>query len=195
MTGEEGWRTKSDSELLDAARRADDYSALAGQAIHDEIARRRAAGQWSGPSVIETPHADATAVRDQLEAASIAAGFHLEPEAEAERITQAVARQEATRGNLLVRLWRGDVPLRVTYWVGGVIGGVLGTILASLAILSGSLILQLLAFVLLAGHYIFMIVAIWRSAGKYTGNRIWAHLARLSLVLGFLRAFASLLTS
>lgn len=193
MTGEEGWRSKSDSELLDAARRADDYSALAGQAILDEIARRRAAGEWSGPNVIETPHADAAQVRDELEAAAIAAGFHLEPEAEAERRSRAIAREEAQKGNLLGRLWRGDVPLRFTYWIGGVLGSLLGTILASLAILSGSLILQLLAFVLLAGHYIFMLVAIWRSAGKYPGHRIWAHLARASLVLGLLRAFASLL--
>ncbi len=195
MTVEDDWRSKSDSDLLDAARRADDYSALTGRAILDEIARRRGAGQWSGPAVIDTPHADASAVRDQLEAASIAAGFHLEPEAEAHRVDQAVARHEAKKGSLLARFWRGDVPLRLTYWVGGVIGGLLGTILASLAILSGSLLLQLLAFVLLAGHYIFMLVAIWRSAGKYTGNKIWAQLARLSLVLGFLRAFASLLTS
>lgn len=191
MTAEDGWRSKSDSELLDAARRADDYSALAGQAILDEIARRREAGRWTGPAVIDTPHAEASEVRDQLLEASIAAGFHLEPEAEADRLSQAVARHEATKGNLLVRVWRGDVPLRLTYWIGGALGGLLGTIFASLAILSGSLILQLLAFILLAGHYIFIFVAIWRSAGKYPGNRIWAHLARLSLVVGFLRAFVS----
>ncbi len=192
MTAEESWHSKTDSELLDAARHSDDYSALAGQMILDEIARRRAAGQWSGPTVIDTPHADAEAVRHDLEVASMAAGFHLEPEVEAERASQASAQDEAKKANLLVRLWRGDVPLRYTYWIGGVLGGPIGTILARVALLSGSLILQLLAFVLLAGQYILMFVAIWRSAGKYRGNRIWAHLARLSLVLGFLRALASL---
>jgi hypothetical protein len=195
VTGDDRWRTKSDGELLDAARHSDDYSALASQAIFDEIARRRDAGEWTGPAVIHTHHADAETVRHQLEVAAVEAGFHLDPEADADRISKVIAREEAKKGNLLVRLWRGDVALRITYWVAGVIGGLLGTILASLAILSGSLILQLSAFVLLAGHYIFMLIAIWRSAGKYTGNKIWAHLARLSLVIGFLRAFISLLNS
>lgn len=195
MTADDRWRSKSDGELLDAARHADDYSALGGEAILEEIARRRKAGQWTGPAVIETPHADAEKVRDQLEAAAIEAGFHLDPEADAERMNQAVAREAAMKGHLLVRLWRGDVALRITYWVAGVLGGLIGTILASIAILSGSLVLQLVAFLLLAGHYVFMVVAIWRSAGKYTGNKIWAHLARISLVLGFLRAFASLVNS
>lgn len=193
MTAEDRWRSKSDGELLDAARHSDDYSALASQSILDEIARRRTAGQWTGPAVVETPHADAAKVRDQLEAAAIEAGFHLDPDADAVRINQAIAREAAQKGNLIVRLWRGDVPLRITYWIAGVLGGLVGTILASLAILSGSLLLQLLAFVLLAGHYVFILVAIWRSAGKYAGNRLWAHLARISLVVGFVRAFVSLL--
>jgi hypothetical protein len=33
-------------------------------------------------------------------------------------------------------------------------------------------------------YYAFIMVAIWRSAGRYQGRRIWMTLARVSVILG-----------
>ncbi|MEX1222251.1 MAG: hypothetical protein WEA82_09080 [Idiomarina sp.] len=100
--------------------------------------------------------------------------------------------EEVKKNNLLVALFKGDIPLVITYWVFGVLISGIGiralmTLLdanySSLAITeSGLLILQGAYWLLAAGSF-FILIAIWRSAGKYEGNAVWSVLARLAVVL------------
>lgn len=91
-------------------------------------------------------------------------------------------------------LWRGEVGLAKTYWVWGVlVNGVLGVIGLFIVISIGSVPL-LLAYVALSVLFsIFMCVAIWRSAGNYTGPTIWMVLARIAVILGMLNLIFNML--
>lgn len=102
-----------------------------------------------------------------------------------------------------VKLFRGDVRLSVTYWVFGVlIGGFFFAIVIEIAEHNyidivrskvGAIALQV-GYWLMVVYSIFVAVAIWRSAGKYTGNQAWAILARVAVVLGGVSLLASLVT-
>jgi hypothetical protein len=45
---------------------------------------------------------------------------------------------------------------------------------------------------LLGAYWIFISVAIWRSAGNYTGRIIWGALARITVVFGYLSLMVGL---
>lgn len=88
----------------------------------------------------------------------------------------------------LQALWDGQVPLWRAYWIYGVVVngllfGIAGTLLV-LMIGLRPLMIAHLAFVFVATA--FNLVAVWRSAGNYTGPRVWAILARIACVLGTL---------
>jgi len=117
-----------------------------------------------------------------------------------EEITQANSR------NFFVKLWRGDVPLWKTYWLYGVLGGVIFRLLSPL--LTYVLVLNaniLSRFDILFVTYIFnsiiisyslvILVCIWRSAGKYgilhPDRRRYASLARGAVCLGVLYLVAA----
>lgn len=95
------------------------------------------------------------------------------------------------RRNLVVRLFKGDVSLPITYWVFGVLiyGVVLGALLNIVELIypytddSGALLARTFYWLVIACT-IFMFIAIWRSAGKYRGNAIWKWLARIMVVVG-----------
>lgn len=91
------------------------------------------------------------------------------------------------------RLFRGDVSLPITYWVFGALIGNVGFQVILTIIEFNYLELtstqtgawSVTGFYWLAISYsIFMLIAIWRSAGKYKGRAIWAGLARVAVVLG-----------
>ncbi len=101
------------------------------------------------------------------------------------------------------KLWSGDVSLPVTYWVFGVlIGGVVlkGVLLVLIELSFARIAMSEFGNLGLRGYYwftvaysLFMAVAIWRSAQKYQGIRIWSHLARAAVVLGVLSLAVSVL--
>jgi hypothetical protein len=87
---------------------------------------------------------------------------------------------------MMADLWRGQLPLAVTFWLFGV---------AALAALEGLFVYlgiahptgtigvrTALTFLALnaatAVYWIFVSVAIWRSAGAYEGPQLWSLLAR-----------------
>jgi hypothetical protein len=92
---------------------------------------------------------------------------------------------------MVTNLWRGDLPLAVTFWLFGV--GALAAleglfVYLGIAHPAGTLgvrtALTLLALnAATAVYWIFVSVAIWRSAGAYEGPQLWSLLAR-GLVLG-----------
>ncbi|WP_456416530.1 hypothetical protein [Thiolapillus sp.] len=90
-------------------------------------------------------------------------------------------------------LWKGDVALWKTFWIFGIavfvaynflFSGVF-FLLSGTSLALGKIVLTLLLF--LAGisivYFVVILVSIWRSAGKYTGNRLWSLAARGAVLL------------
>lgn len=101
------------------------------------------------------------------------------------------------------RLFAGDEPLVITYWVwGGLVGGTGFTILNALleanymqiaAMPFGVFAINSFYFVAIA-YSIFIWIAIWRSAGKYQGGG-WGSAARVMVVLAVLAFIGQLVLS
>lgn len=93
--------------------------------------------------------------------------------------------------NSLGRLWRGEAALQDAFWGWAVLGGLLVNIITSaLFLLLISLDQPILALVLGYGvpvpYNLFATVAVWRSAGRFTGERHWADAARIVTVIGMI---------
>jgi hypothetical protein len=93
--------------------------------------------------------------------------------------------------NALRRLWNGDLPLPQAFWNWAVAGGLAVNVITSisfLALIMGDLIVA--AFVvghaLSVPYNIVVTVGVWRSAGRYEGERRWADLARIVTVGGMI---------
>jgi hypothetical protein len=87
----------------------------------------------------------------------------------------------------LRRLWRGDLPLPQAFWNWAVLGGLAVNGLTSVLFLI-SIMNDLTVTGFIAGHAIsvpyniVVTVGVWRSAGRYEGERRWADLARIVTV-------------
>ncbi len=89
----------------------------------------------------------------------------------------------------LKSLWAGDVPLPETFWWYAVVYGVLANIVTSglfliLIVKDVNPWLLVPAFLLPVPYNIFVVVAVWRSAEQYRGDRKLADLARAVTVVG-----------
>lgn len=97
----------------------------------------------------------------------------------------------------LYKLWRGEIPLRRTYWLYwfcvafslGFIRGFLEGYYPWLSEFdgpgqpgSGTVAFYLLTFLSLQAWSAFMVVPLWRSASRYEGRRLWAVLAKVVAV-------------
>jgi hypothetical protein len=96
------------------------------------------------------------------------------------------------RGGLLAQLWRGQVALPVTYWFWGVGVSLLMTIALAL-VSSESLLWSLIVLLVTLGYFVFISVAIWRSADRYTGSPVWANLAKIAVAVGVARLVVAVL--
>jgi hypothetical protein len=85
----------------------------------------------------------------------------------------------------LATVWRGEEPLATTYWLYGVVvyGLIIGVVGTVLVVGIGSPPLFLVYLLFRFAATVFIVVAIWRSAGNYTGQKLWAILARIVCVL------------
>jgi hypothetical protein len=99
----------------------------------------------------------------------------------------------ASSGSYVARHWRGELSLPKSYWVNGVVIGiacriVFSGLLTGIAAAAASMpaFALLFAVVVLVNIAIvaWMIVGIWRSAGRYAGPKYWAILARVAVVIG-----------
>lgn len=105
--------------------------------------------------------------------------------------------------SLAAKLWDGEVPLGLTYWVYGIFFPALISIpgFAVLAFLEESSTLSqvdlMVMNISLSGallcYSVFWTVAIWRSANKYQGRAIWPGLARVVVVWGWLYLASTLI--
>jgi hypothetical protein len=130
------------------------------------------------------------------------------PEASSTRESRPAA---ARQPNIIVKHWRGDYSLAVSYWVFGFLFNVAFLLsLAAVAILVEELQLLsdgtnpkifyigvLLFFCLIPVITIWQLVGIWRSAGFHVqrgGKRFWAGLVQIFVVLGVLSNIGELNT-
>ena len=100
------------------------------------------------------------------------------------------------KNNLISSVWSGDAPLLITYWLFGSLVSVIlvviaGEVFPSIDNKSG----KLLVLVILICYQIFSTVAIWRSSKKYKGKKIYRHLARIAVCLGWLGSFPNFILS
>jgi len=162
MTSEEIWQRKSDEELLEASTRLDEYTVEGQRVILAELQHRRQTGRMDD------------VILPGVEGTDAATGG-----------TPADVPSE--RGNLLVRLWRGQIPLATTYWGYGVVGHIVcAVLLVEAREMLPTLAAALVAVVVLA-YFVLMLFATWRSAGRYTGYAAWGALARISVAASVAR--------
>jgi len=103
-----------------------------------------------------------------------------------------IALPGSTSYSPMVRLWRGEFSLRITYWVYGQLGylvwGVL-IVLIGRATHSAAIVSAFNAAHV--GYYVIVVIGTWRSAARYEGNPFWGDLAKVAIVLGILEAVAT----
>ncbi|MGK7870920.1 hypothetical protein [Falsiroseomonas sp. E2-1-a20] len=85
-------------------------------------------------------------------------------------------------------LWLGNLPLEVAFWKWAVIGGLAVNITTSVLFLvlimqSQPLAAVFVGYALSVPYNIVAAVGVWRSAGRFSGPRHWADLARLVTTL------------
>ncbi len=92
----------------------------------------------------------------------------------------------------LAKMWRGEVSLVKTFWLWGIatiVGLSVGMqfVFLQMALAGLGRLLQLGIVIAAAGvAYQFVVsVGVWRSAGRYTGSRLWAISARAVSVISF----------
>ncbi len=82
------------------------------------------------------------------------------------------------------RLWRGELPLGRAFWTYAVFGGLIVNMTTSALFLVLAMN-HLIIAALIAGYAVsvpynlIVLVGVWRSAGRYQGERIHADLARI----------------
>ena len=91
-------------------------------------------------------------------------------------------------GNIVRRLWAGELPLARAFWSYAIIGGTalngVTTLLAmALLAMDAPAGVAVILFALPIPYNLLMLVAVWRSAGAYQGSRLWADLARVAIVI------------
>lgn len=89
----------------------------------------------------------------------------------------------------LRRLWRGDLPLAEAFWKWAVLGGLIvngvtTALFVALIIADRPVAAVAAGYAFSVPYNILAAVAVWRSAGAYTGGRRWADLARIVAVVG-----------
>ncbi len=186
MTPERILRGRRDEELIEAAARLHDYYEDGQWAILSEMARRGLLmPNGEAPQVPERPQPQPSPVA----AEDVAAG------------TPAPGGVSDLHGSLglwppgqaMARVWRGEFSLAMTYWGFAQFGGLLLAIpQLGLRVLNLTTAAQLVDGVAFA-YSVVVIVGIWRSAARYAGNPLWAHLARLATLMPLVVAVLTML--
>ncbi|MCP1727426.1 hypothetical protein J2T60_001391 [Natronospira proteinivora] len=86
--------------------------------------------------------------------------------------------------NVFARLWQGDVPLPIAfwivYWVGGFVALFVGAAIAELSGLVGG-------FVLISGGYtVYSLIVLWRSTKRYQGPNVWRNGAQFFVIIAWI---------
>jgi len=89
---------------------------------------------------------------------------------------------------LVKRLWAGDLPLKKVFWDYAIFYGLLVNVTTDVAFYAllmndGNMALVALAFAIPIPYNILIVVAVWRSAGRYPGPKKWSELARIGIII------------
>ncbi len=79
------------------------------------------------------------------------------------------------------KLANGDYGLAKTYWLYGVLVGIVVNVISNAVTSVGGVVILILAY---TAYEIPVIMGTWRAANKYQGLKIWAVLAKIAVVLG-----------
>ncbi|MGO2137040.1 MAG: hypothetical protein ACTH3S_16615 [Marinobacter sp.] len=91
--------------------------------------------------------------------------------------------------NFFSKLTSGDFGLAKTYWLFGVVVGiVLNLIIKFTPSIGGLLVILALAVV----YQVMVLLGVWRAANRYQGRKAWTILAKIAAVLGWLGVLANL---
>ncbi|HPG00817.1 MAG TPA: hypothetical protein PLE77_12175 [Kiritimatiellia bacterium] len=89
----------------------------------------------------------------------------------------------------IAQLWRGEVKLWKTFWIFGIVVPVLFSIASALMqvffvrLWKPSIVVFALGGIAISVVYtVYILVAIWRSAGKHAGIKVWAWCARVYVI-------------
>ncbi|WP_372622171.1 hypothetical protein [Falsiroseomonas sp.] len=90
---------------------------------------------------------------------------------------------------VLLRLWRGELPLATAFWNWAVLGGLavnLTTSILFLVLISADrpIAALVVGYGLSVPYNVLVAVGVWRSAGRHEGDRRWADTARFVTVIG-----------
>jgi hypothetical protein len=89
----------------------------------------------------------------------------------------------------LSRLWRGELPLPEAFWNWAVLGGlavngITSILFLALIVADYPVTAIVVGYVFSVPYNIIVAVGVWRSAGRFQGDRRWADLARAVTVIG-----------
>lgn len=87
----------------------------------------------------------------------------------------------------IVRFWRGELPLGRAFWLWGILGGAVVSLVATLLALTllaahAPAWLVVLVFVAHLPWNLVLLVGVWRSAGRGETSRETANLARMTIL-------------
>ena len=90
---------------------------------------------------------------------------------------------------ILLRLWRGDVPLAEAFWTWAVLVGLLVNVSTTIGFLWLMMADQVVAafivgYALSVPYNVVAAVGVWRSAARTDADPRWAGAARLAVVVG-----------
>ena len=88
--------------------------------------------------------------------------------------------------NIIKSFWNGEVPLWISYWIIGAVGG---NILVRLDIFYLSDKFNLPWGSIFLPYWIFCSVGIWRSSNNYKGKKIWSHLTKTIITACYVMLF------
>jgi hypothetical protein len=100
--------------------------------------------------------------------------------------------------NLMATLWSGDIPLVKTFWLYYFVGGYLVAFPFYIS-RSGVIDNIIVVFLLLSWvpvwilYFVLVMVAVWRSANKYTGPPYWVTLAKGMVGVGVITSLVTML--
>jgi hypothetical protein len=97
--------------------------------------------------------------------------------------------QEINSKGFFKKLSNGDFGLAKTYWLYGVLVGIVSNILMLGATPTMALLLVLVMIVYAA----FQLTGVWNASNRYTGLKIWAILAKIAVVISILSLLSSIL--
>ncbi len=91
----------------------------------------------------------------------------------------------------LFRLWQGELALENAFWNWAVFGGFIINVVSSALFLflitaDHTISALIVGYSYSVPYNVIVSVGVWRSAGRYAGDRRWANLARIVTVIGMI---------